>query len=319
MLKEIEFGVKMPDRIRNNKSSTLAKRIWRNRALYLVLLPSLLYFAIFHYLPYFGLTMAFQNFSPAKGLFESSWVGLENFVRLFSLSDFYKVFANTLIINVYKLIFYFPMPVIFALLLNEVRHTLFKRTVQVVTIFPYFLSWVVFGGLALTFVIPGGPIAELLTNFGIDGSTVATNPRYFRAIIVASSVLKSFGFGSIIYLAALSNIDPCLYEASRLDGANRWKQMLYVTLPGIKSTIIIMFIFEMGYMMDAGFEQIFVMYNPPVYDVADIIDTYVYRTGLENAQYSLATALGMFKGVVAFILIATTNLIVKKMGETSLW
>ena len=263
--------------------------------------------------------MAFENFSPARGLFHSKWVGLENFVHLFTMSDFYKVLANTIIINVYKLIFYFPTPIIFALLLNEVYHSFFKRIVQVVTFFPNFLSWVVFGGLALSFVIPGGPIAELFDKLGWDGSTIATNPKYFLALIVSSAVLKSFGFGSIVFLAALANISPTLYEAAKMDGANRWRQMFHITLPGIRSTIIMLFILEMGYMMDAGFEQIFVMYNPAVYDVADIIDTYVYRIGLQNAQYSLATALGMFKGVISFILIILTNYSVKKMGEPTLW
>lgn len=302
-----------------NTKNSLLKRIWSFRMIYLLLFPSLIYFAVFHYIPYIGMSMAFQNFSPAKGLFHSQWVGLDNFIRLFQMSEFKKVFANTLIINVYKLIFYFPTPIIFALLLNEVYHTFFKRVIQVVTFFPHFLSWVVFGGLMLMFVIPGGPISQVFDSIGLDGSTITTNPKYFRGLVVGTSVLKSFGFGSVVFLAALTNIDPTLYEAARIDGANRWKQMLHITLPGIKSTIIMLFILEMGYMMDANFEQIFVLYNPAVYDVADIIDTYVYRIGLQNAQYGLGTAFGMFKGIISFILIVVTNFIVRKMGEDALW
>ena len=295
------------------------QRIWRYRVAYALLLPGLLYFVVFHYLTYLGLSMAFMNFSPAKGIFHSQWVGFNNFIQLFSMSDFYKVFANTLIINVYKMIFYFPIPIIFALLLNEVSNSYFKKTIQAVTVFPNFLSWVVFGGMMLSFIVPGGPIAQLVSNLGLDGSTIATNSRYFRPLIVTTSIIKSFGFGSIVYLAALSGVNPSLYEAARIDGANRWKQTLHIALPGIRSTIILLFILEMGYMMDAGFEQIFVMYNPTVYDVADIIDTYVYRMGLQNAQYSLATALGLFKGVISFLLIVVTNFVVKKMGEEALW
>lgn len=297
----------------------LIKRIWNYRAVYVLLIPSLLYFLLFHYLPYLGLSMAFMNFSPVKGFFRSEWVGLDNFVRLFSMSDFYKVLANTLIINVYKMIFYFPVPVIFALLLNEVTNSSFKKVIQLATCFPHFLSWVVFGGLVLSFVVPGGPIAQLVTSLGYDGSTIATNSQYFRSIIVSSSIVKSFGFGSIVYLAALSGINPSLYEAARVDGANRWKQMLHITLPGIRSTIVLLFILEMGYMMDAGFEQILVLYNAAVYDTADIIDTYVYRMGLQNAQYSLSTALGLFKGVISLLLIVTTNFVAKRMGEEALW
>jgi putative aldouronate transport system permease protein len=206
-----------------------------------------------------------------------------------------------------------------ALLFNEVYHVLFRRTVQTIVIFPNFLSWVVFGGIMLSFLVPNGPIPKLVEAFGVDGSSILTTPGYFRPIIVVTSILKSAGFASIVYLAAISSINPALFEAARIDGANRWKQMLHITLPSIRPIIIILMILEIGHMMNAGFEQIFILYNPTVYETGDIIDTYVYRMGLENAQYSIATAIGLFKGVVGFILLASANYIVKRTGEQALW
>ncbi|MBO9610445.1 MAG: sugar ABC transporter permease [Paenibacillaceae bacterium] len=294
-------------------------RIWKHRMLYLILAPTIVYFLLFCYVPYWGLTIAFKDFSPGKGIWGSDWVGLAYFHDLFASDVFFQVFRNTLLISLYKLVFGFPMPLAFALLLNEVKHLAFKKTIQTVTYFPHFLSWVVFGGIMLSFLTPNGVIPKLMQLVQIDASDLMTNTHYFRAILVVTSILKSFGWGSIIYLAALTGIDPSLYEAARMDGASRWQQMLYVTLPSLRSVAVLLFILELGHILDAGFEQIFIMYNPTVYEVGDIIDTYVYRIGLGEAQYSLATAVGMFKGVIGFILIYVANYTVKKMGEPTLW
>lgn len=305
------------------RSSLLAKRgirrIWKYKALYLILLPSLLYFILFHYYPYYGLTIAFKQFSPVKGITGSPWVGLKHFEQLFALQDFYRVLANTLILSLYKLVFGFPVPIAFALLLNEIKRRWFVKTIQTITYFPHFLSWVVFGGIMLAFLVPGGVLPKLLADSGWDASNLLTGTEHFRFVLVATHILKEFGWGAIIYLAALAGIDPTLYEAARMDGASRWRQMLHVTLPGIRPVIVLMFILQLGHILDAGFEQVFVMYNPAVYSVADIIDTYVYRIGLTDAQYSLATAVGLFKGVIGFALIFTANGIVKRMGEPTLW
>lgn len=301
------------------RRSPLLVRIWKYRVLYLILAPTLIYFIIFCYLPYVGLAIAFKDFSPGKGIWGSPWAGMKYFTQLFTLPEFYQVFKNTLLISLYKLIFGFPMPIIFALLLNEVRHIRFKKFIQTITYFPHFLSWVVFGGIMLTFLTPNGVIPKLLELFHVNGSNLMTSTDYFRSIIVVTGVLKAFGWGSIIYLAALSSIDPTLYEAARIDGASRWRQMLHVTLPSLRSVIVLLLILDLGHIMDAGFEQIFIMYNPTVYEVGDIIDTYVYRVGLGQAEYSLATAVGMFKGVIGFALIFTANQIIKKLGEPTLW
>lgn len=301
------------------RRSPLFTKVWKYRVLYLIFAPTLIYFILFNYVPYWGLTIAFKDFSPGKGIWGSPWVGLKYFNELFASDVFVQVFKNTLLISLYKLIFGFPMPLAFALLLNEVKHMLYKKVIQTITYFPHFLSWVVFGGIMLTFLAPNGVIPKLAMLFQADASSLMTNTDYFRTILVITSIMKSFGWGAIIYLAALAGIDPALYEAARIDGAGRWKQLLYVTLPSLRSVVVLLFILDLGHILDAGFEQIFIMYNPTVYEVGDIIDTYVYRTGLGEAQYSLATAVGMFKGVIGFALIFTANYIVKKLGEPTLW
>lgn len=295
------------------------RRIWKYRALYLILLPSLIYFFVFHYYPYYGLTIAFKDFSPGKGIWHSPWVGFEHFRELMNLTQFRQVFVNTMLISSYNLVFGFPFPILLALMLNEVRFMVFKRLVQTVTYFPHFLSWVIFGGIALSFLQPNGVIPRLFAEWDIDLSSLLTSTDHFRAILVATHIIKEFGWTAIIYLAALTGINPDLYEAARMDGANRLRQAWHMTLPGIRPIIALMFVLQLGQMLDIGFEQVFVMYNPSVYAVADIIDTYVYRTGLGNAEFSLATAAGMFKGIIAFILIYTANWVLKKMGEPTLW
>ncbi|MCU6792582.1 ABC transporter permease subunit [Paenibacillus sp. WQ 127069] len=295
--------------------AVLKKHIW----LYILLLPTLIYFIMFHVVPYYGLSIAFKDFSPFLGISDSPWVGMKHFDQLFQNPDFASLLANTLLISMYKLIFGFPAPIVFALMLNEVRIVFFKRAVQTITYFPHFLSWVVFGGIVVTFLTPSGVINALIKTFGMEPINFLIDTHYFRTIIVLTSILKEFGWGAIIYLAALAGVNPDLYDSATVDGANRFHQLLHVTLPGIMSTITLMFIINLSHILDAGFEQIYVMINPTVYEVGDIINTYVYRMGLERGQFSLATAVGLFKGVIGFILILSTNTLLRKMGQRSIW
>ena len=287
--------------------------------LYVLLLPAIIFFAVFRYYPYWGLSLAFRDFKPATAIADMTWIGFEHFERLFSLPAFSEVFMNTLIISLMKLFIGMPVPIIFALLLNEIRFALFKRGVQTVTLFPHFLSWVVYGGIMVLFLAPGGIIADLVGAFGINGNTLLVDTRLFRGILVVTDIMKGFGFSAILYLAAMTSIDTELYSAARVDGANRWQQMRFITLPGITGVIVIVLILNMGQILDAGFEQVFVMYNPAVYSVADIIDTYTYRIGLVEGKFAIATALGLFKGIIGFILIVASNQFVKRLGHSTLW
>lgn len=295
------------------------RRAWRYRELYLLLLPTIIFFLIFSYVPYGGLLMAFQDFSPRRGILGSPWVGWEHFQYLFGRAGFYEILTNTVLISAYKLIFGMPVPILFALLLNEVRNLYFKRVTQTLTYFPHFLSWVVYGGLMVIFLAPGGALPNMVESFGGSNPRFLSNPVYFRTILVVTNILKEFGWSAIIYLAAITAIDPALYEAAMVDGANRWQQMRHITLPAIRGVIIILFILNLGHILDAGFEQIFVMYNPSVYSVSEIIDTYVYKIGLVSGRFSLATAVGLFKGVIGMILILTSNQILKRLDMPTIW
>ncbi|MGG1516547.1 ABC transporter permease subunit [Paenibacillus oryzisoli] len=302
-----------------SKPADFLLKIRRHAWLYVLLLPTLIYFVMFHFIPYYGLSIAFKDFMPVQGISGSPWVGLKHFNDLFHSSDFSRLLVNTLLISLYKMVFGFPAPILFALMLNEVRMIVFKRTVQTITYFPHFLSWVVFGGIVTTFLTPSGVINALLVGVGWQPIDFLTSPHYFRGIIVLTSIMKEFGWGAIIYLAALAGVNPELYDSAIVDGAGRYQQLIHVTLPGIMPTITLMFIINLGHLLDAGFEQIYVMINPSVYEVGDIIDTYVYRIGLERGQFSLATAVGLFKGVIGFILILGTNTLLRKLGQRSIW
>lgn len=295
------------------------KTLWKYRFIYLLTIPTLLYFLVFAYIPLYGITIAFKDFKIYRGLADSSWVGFKYFSDLFFSVKFPEVIRNTVIISLYRLLFGFPIPILFVLLLNEVRHMLFKRTVQTVTSFPHFLSWVVFGGIVFNVIGPSGMINLFLKSTGISPIEFLTSPDYFRAVVVATGILKEFGWGAIIYLAALSGIDPQLYEAVKIDGAGKLKQIWHVTLPGLRPTIVMMFILSLAGILDAGFEQILILSNPFVLGVSDILDTYVYRVGLLEGNFGLATATGLFKGVIGAILIIVANSIIRRSGEKSLW
>lgn len=299
----------------------IGKRLWKYRYLYLLLLPGILYFVVFRYLPMYGVVIAFQDFSINKGIWGSKWVGLEQFQKLFRGLSFPGVFKNTVVISLYKLILGFPAPIILALLLNEVKNRKFKKVTQTIVYLPHFISWVILAGLIAMFLHPDtGLINEVVKLFnhgaGID---FLVSKKYFRAILVISDIYKGIGWGSIVYIAAISSIDSAIYEAAMVDGANRLKQMFYITLPALKSTIVVMFILNMGGILNAGFEQILLLYNPRVYDVADIIDTYVYRNGIMSSNYSLSTAAGLFKSVISMGLIIITNKLAHLMEEDGLW
>ncbi|MBY3619787.1 sugar ABC transporter permease [Acinetobacter sp. CUI P1] len=283
----------------------------RQRVFHLMLLLPVVVLFIFNYVPILGIVIAFQDYQPGLGFFKSAWVGLENFKTIAILPDFMPALKNTLMIAVFKIMGNLIFPVTFALMLNELRIKWFKKTVQTITYLPYFLSWVVLGGILLDFLSMGntpsdsGFLNTILMNTGLIDAPInfLGNKHLFPGTVVVSDVWKHFGYNTIVYLAALTNINPSLYEASSIDGAGRWKQTWHVTLPGISPIIILMTVLSIGSILNAGFEQIFVLYSPSVYETGDIIDTLVYRLGLVNQQFSLSAAVGLFKSVVSGILI----------------
>lgn len=294
--------------------------ILKYKYLYLLMLPGFVWYFIYKYMPMYGLIIAFKDFSFSKGIMGSPWVGLKHFEFLFSYPDFYRILKNTILLNVYELLFAFPASIILALLLNEVKNMFFKRSIQTIVYFPHFLSWVVFGGIVIQLLSPNeGFLNQILGLFGMEPIHFMADSSYFRPIVIISLILKETGWGAIIYLAALSGIDPEQYEAATMDGATRLQKLLYVTLPGIRNTIILLFILQIGKMMDYGFEQIFILYNPMVYDVGDVLSTYIYRIGLQDARFSMTTAIGFFQSFIGLILIWTANRIAKKTSDVSIW
>ncbi len=291
-----------------------------DRYLYLLMLPILFYFVIFKYLPMLGLVMAFKDFNLTMGIIDSPWVGLKHFERLFSSPDFYQILRNTLLLNVYSILFYFPVPIILSLLLNEVKNRVFKKTVQSILYIPYFISWVVLGGIIISLLSPStGVVNAILKLFHIEPIYFMKSTFWWPVVYVLSSIWQSAGWGTIIYMAAITGIDAEQYEAALIDGANKWQQVWHITLPGIRSTIAIMLILRMGQMLDVGFEQVYMLQNDAVHSVSEVISTYEYRIGLAGAQYSYTTALGLFKSVIGLILITSTNKVVNLLGEDGLW
>jgi putative aldouronate transport system permease protein len=301
----------------------LLKAINKNKFYYLLALPGLLYFLIFHYLPMLGIIVAFKDITPFSGLdgiLHEPFVGLIHFKHWIQSYYFVNVMGNTLIISGLKLLVGFPAPIILALLINEVRTTWFKRGVQTISYMPHFLSVVVVSGLVMNLLSSqGGLVNQAVVALGGKSHAYLTDPAYFRSILVSSHVWQHVGWGTILYLAAMSGIDPQLYEAAMIDGANKWQQIRHITLPGIAFVIVILFIFAVGGLLNAGFEQILLLYSPSVYSVSDIIDTYVYRSGLLGMQYSFATAVGVFKSILAMILLLGANWFARRLGQTGIW
>ncbi len=285
----------------------------------MLLLPIIYYF-IYHYIPMYGITIAFKKFSIGKGIIGSNWVGFEHFDRLFSSPVFFNVLGNTLIISISKLLFSFPAPIILALMLNEIKNMKFRKLSQTVYYLPHFISWVVLGGIIMDILSPStGMVNGIIKALGGQPIFFMAKSGYFRTIVVISNIWKEAGWGSIIYLAAMTSINPEIYESAMMDGAGRIRQMWSITIPSITSVIVIVFILNVGKIMSAGFEQIFVLQNNYVLDVAEVIDTYVYKVGLLQLQYSFTTAVGLFKSVVGLILVIITNRIAKMVGEYGVW
>lgn len=297
---------------------------WLQRAaqykqVYILLLPTLLVYLIFQYAPMFGLSIAFQKYSVTKGIFGSKFVGLDNFINFLTNYKFWQLMRNTLSINIYGFIFGFPMPIIFALLLNEMKRIHCRKLIQTVTYMPHFISTVVVSSMVLSFVASDGVINHLRAAFGGEPISFMTEPKYFYFIYIASDIWQNMGWSSIIYIAALSSVDQEQYEAAAIDGAGRFKQMLHITLPGIMSTIITMMILRIGQLLTVGYEKIILLYNPTIYDTADVISTYVYRRGLLEGDYSYSAAVGMFNSVFNFLFLITSNTISRKVSGSGLW
>lgn len=295
------------------------KLIKKNKMVYLMVLPVVIYYILFHYKPMYGIIIAFQDFSPRKGVFGSEWVGLKHFRDFFGGYYFWRLLRNTLKLSFATLLIGFPIPIILALLINELRSKAFSKTVQTITYMPHFVSMVVLCSMIRQFVGSNGFITGFFTMFGYDGSNMLSKQGLWIPIYVISNIWQGAGWGSIVYLAALTGIDSELYDAARVDGANRWKQTLHVTFPSILPTIVIMLIMRVGQIMGVGYEKTILLYNDGIYEVADIISTYVYRMGLISREFSFSTAVGLFNSVVNFILVVLANQISKKTTETSLW
>lgn len=292
----------------------------RHKWMYLLMLPGIIYFIIFKYVPMAGLVISFQNYSPYLGILESEWVGLENLKTFFMNPDFKMLLVNTFSISILNLVFFFPMPILLALLLNEIKNKLVKKSIQTMIYIPHFISMVIVASITFTLLnTESGIINQIVYALTGEKLEFLADPKYFRWIIVIQNIWKETGWGMIIFLAALAGVDTQLYEAAQVDGAGKLRQMWHITLPAIKSTIIIMLIMKVGTLLNTGFEQIFLMKNSLNSSVAEVFDTYVYTLGITQGAFSYSTAVGMFKSVVATIMVVTTNWICKKCGETGLY
>ena len=302
--------------------SKLATNLVRHKYAYLMVIPVLLYYLIFAYIPMYGAIIAFKDYSPNLGILRSPWAdmgGLKHFINFFSDIYFKRIVKNTLVISLLDLIFNFPAPLIFALLLNEVRSRRLKNTIQTIAYFPYFISIVVVCGIVKEFVLSEGVIVNIMVMFGGKRQALLQDPKYFRTIYIVSEIWKTFGWNSIIYLAALSGIDPEQYEAAVIDGAGRWKQTIHVTLPGISATIVVLLVLKVGSILNVGFEKIILLYSPATYETADVISSYIYRKGLLEYNWSYSTAVGLFNSVFNFLFLILANAVSKKINNSSLW
>lgn len=304
----------------NRKKYSFSKDIKRNYELYLLTIPTFIYFMVFHYGPMYGLQIAFKNFIPKKGFIGSPWVGLEHFTRFISSYNFSELVLNTLGISIYQLVLGFPIPIILALMLNEVRHDHYRKVVQMITYAPHFISIVVMVGMITIFLTPDtGIINQLLKATGHNSVSFMSIPKYFKSIYVFSGIWQGVGWGSIIYISVLAGVDPQLHEAAVVDGASKLRRMWTINVPAIIPTAIILLILSTGRIMSVGFEKVFLMQNPLNLSSSQIISTYVYKIGLLGGDYSFSTAVGLFNSVINFIILISVNQISSKLGETSLW
>ncbi len=312
-------------RRRGGYARTLLRDVYRGRDMYALLLAGLAFLIVFNFVPLFGIVIAFKDYqiflgkNPVDAMIRSPWVGFSWFEQILADPYFYKVLRNTLLISVYKIVFLFPVPIVLALLLNEARWVAFKRGVQTMIYIPHFISWPVVYGLFFTILGADGIVNEALRLLGARPVLFFMDNHYFRSVLVFSEGWKEAGWGTIIYLAAIAGIDPQLYEAALMDGAGRLRQIVSITLPGIASTIVILLIVRLGNLMEAGFMQVLAMYNPTVYDTSDIIQTYVYRTGLGQLRFSYGTAFDLFNSAVSFVLIVVSNRLSRRVSGRSIW
>lgn len=316
---ELQLSSKLSSKKKDSKWKIIKKDFKINKYVYLMALPMVIYFILFHFMPMYGIIIGFKDFSPRIGIWNSPWVGLKHIKNFFDSMYFARTVKNTALLSVYSLIWGFPGAIILALLLNELRREKFKRVVQTVTYLPHFISLVVICGLIVDFTSTDGLINSILSGFGVEATNWLTKPEWFRTIYISSGIWQSIGWDSIIFLAALAGIDPSLYEAARIDGAGRWKQMLHVTLPGIAPTIVIMLILNIGGLMAVGSEKIILLYNSLTWETSDVISSFVYRKGLLGADYSFSTAVGLFESLIGFVLLIVANKLSKKISEQSLW
>ena len=297
----------------------LARNIQKYRIVYLMALPVLAYYILFHYAPMYGASIAFKHYIPSRGIQASAWVGLKHFDSFFHSYYFERLIRNTLLISLYSIAFGVPAPILLALLLNEVKSSWYKRTVQTITYLPHFLSMTVICGMILNFFASSGAVNSILTALGGEKRAFLLDPGYFRSIYIGSDIWQGVGWGSIVYLAALSGIDPALYEAARIDGANRFHQAVHITIPGILPTIVVLFILRVGSMMNVGHEKIILLYNDMIMETSDVISTFVYRKGLLDANYSYSAAVGLFNSAINFGLVVLTNALSRAVKQTTLW
>ncbi len=301
------------------KVNSWRKDFSKYKYLYLMAVPMVVYYVLFNYIPMYGAVIAFKNFSAALGTWKSPWAGLSYFRMFFNDVYFTRVLRNTIQISLLDLLFGFPAPIILALLINEVRQNWFKKMVQTVTYVPHFISMMVIAGIIMDFTARDGAINDLLALLGFERRTMLLVPGLFRPVYIISEIWQKIGWGSIVYLGALTAVDPQLYEAASIDGTGRFGKIIHVTLPGILPTIVIMLILRLGSIMNVGYEKIILLYNPTVYETSDVISSYSYRKGLQEMNYSYSTAVGLFNSVINFLLVIGANTISRKVGETSLW
>jgi putative aldouronate transport system permease protein len=315
---EMKIPIKVT-RKTNSYLKMISKDIQKNKYIYMMAIPVILYYLIFHYKPMYGTIIAFKDYVPTKGITGSPWVGFKHFESYFKGFYFWRLLSNTILISVLELIWGFPAPIILAILLNEIRAKFFKSTVQTITYLPHFISLVVICGMIRDFTSTSGLINDIIVLFGGSRRAMLQYPELFRPIYIISGIWQHIGWDSIIYLAALSGIDTEQYEAASIDGAGRFKKMLHITLPGILPTIIILLVLRMGKMLNVGFEKIILLYNPTTYSTADVISSYVYRRGLQQFDYSFSSAVGLFNSLINFILIIITNKLSNKISGSGLW
>ncbi|MEK3887229.1 sugar ABC transporter permease [Bacillus sp. FSL K6-3431] len=300
--------------------SELMRRVKKNKLLYIMILPGLLYFFIYKYIPMYGLVISFQDYKPYKGILGSEWVGFEHFHRLFTEPAFWMIFKNTIILFGLNILIFFPIPIILALMLNEVRLRAFQRTVQTLIYIPHFMSWVIIVSISYVLLtMDGGLVNGVLETFGFQKVNFLLNEGWFRPMYIIQVIWREAGWGTIIYLAAIAAVDPSMYEAARMDGANRIQQIWHITIPAIKSVIVVLLILKIGDVLELGFEHVYLLLNASNREVGEIFDTYVYTTGLKQGQYSYSTAIGLFKGLIGLILVMGANKFAKKIGEEGIY